>query len=274
MRRALQESLGDVALPFGKDLGEPIFTNNKIFLESCESTNDVAMDLARQGCPHGTVVIAKRQTRGKGRMGRKWESFDGNLAMSLVIRPELRLDTAFRLVSLSAYATVVALEKHGVQAFIKWPNDILIKSADGECVAKLGPFRKIGGILLEMTGTNARLDSAVIGIGLNLRKPEESEQVLVIPQMGFVDVPVDKFVDDLLLSLEAYLGEAKGEATYLRVLEGVKKKSAFLGQRVQLDSGAKVIQGVMRDWSPDGGLVIEVADGACERIYVGDVSML
>jgi len=244
----------------------------KIYLESCESTNDVAMNLAREGCEHGTAVIAKEQTRGKGRLGRAWESFEGNLAMSIVVRPKLDLNLAYRLVGLSAYATVYALENRGVQAYIKWPNDILIAPPGARSVEKLGPFRKVGGILLEMLGSNGRLEAAVIGIGLNLRTPPENQRHLILPQMGFVDIEVESFTSELLSSLEFYLPLAQDQKEYLSVLAKISSRSAFLGREVKVDSGLRTVKGVVKDLLPDGGLLLSTTDGE-ESIYVGDVSL-
>src|SRR5688572_16859912 len=193
-------------------------------LESCESTNDVAMDLARSGCADGAIVIAKNQTRGKGRHGRVWESWPGNLALSVVVRPHLSINESYRLVLNSALAVATALQKLDVNAFIKWPNDILIMGDEPIFVDKLGPFRKVGGILLEVISTNQQIDAAVIGFGLNLFRPLADQESRVIPQMGFVqdaraDVSLPPLLDSLLDQLELHLSNPNQE----EILRQVKK---------------------------------------------------
>lgn len=128
-----------------------------MLLEECESTNDLARELGRKGEPHGTWVSARRQTAGRGRMGRQWESTNGNLFLSLVLRPT----SAPKLWTWAPLAVGLAvcrvLEREGIPAKLKWPNDIYVDS------------KKLAGILCEGG------DFIVAGIGLNYASaPEDS----------------------------------------------------------------------------------------------------
>lgn len=228
------------------------------------------MQLAKDGCAHNTAVIAKKQTAGKGRLGRTWLSFDGNVALSLVVRPQLDMRTAHRLVSLSAWAVAETFESFGAEVYIKWPNDILIEASDDKRVPKLGLFRKVGGILMEVLSTKEHIDAAIIGIGLNVRRPPVGTELL--EQMGFVELDRDDFIERLLAALERNLS---ADATdYTRVLQKVRERSAFIGRAVQVDLGDRMLCGVMTDHLDDGGLLIQMPNGEHERVYVGDVSLL
>jgi BirA family biotin operon repressor/biotin-[acetyl-CoA-carboxylase] ligase len=248
------------------------FGHDTRILTTCDSTNDVAMALVKEGCSSGTVVIAKEQTRGKGRLGRSWQSFDGNLALSLIIRPSLDFRESYKLVFASALAVVAALEKSGIKAFIKWPNDIVALSADGSPVEKLGPYRKLGGILLELSGTDQKVDAAVIGIGLNMLRPQDSQPLL--PQMGFVSdqkqgLKLETFVDTLLNALEDHLMDPLAA----NLLEETAQKSAFLGKRVRVEESGPALLGIAEGLSNDGALLVRLDDGQVKGIHYGDVHL-
>lgn len=127
------------------------------------STNDEALALARAGAPDGTVVCARAQTRGRGRLGRDWHSPDaGNVYLSLVHRPTLPPAELAGLTLDLALAVARVLDGHGVSAGLKWPNDLVL---DG---------RKLAGILTELHLDTAGGPSLVIGLGLNLNAPAEA----------------------------------------------------------------------------------------------------
>lgn len=131
------------------------------------STNTTAMQMAEEGAPHGTLVVADRQDKGKGRRGRGWVLPAGvAIAMSIVLKPEtLYPGNAPMLTLVSALAVVRAIrEQTGIEAMIKWPNDIVI---DG---------KKVCGILTEMSTQMDYINHIVVGIGINVHNagfPEE-----------------------------------------------------------------------------------------------------
>lgn len=136
---------------------------NLIALDHVDSTNDEAKRLASQGedaCPDGTLVWAKTQSAARGRRGRKWEALDGNLFLSLVLRPEVSLIEATQLgyvAALAVYDTIGELCPPGYEAQCKWPNDVLLNG------------KKFCGILLESSGNQkGSLDWLVLGLGINV----------------------------------------------------------------------------------------------------------
>ncbi len=125
------------------------------------STNDDARRLAREGAPQGTVVLAARQTAGRGRLGRSWASPEGGVYLSAVLRPPIAPSEAGPLPLVIAVGVARGLDALGVDCRLKWPNDVYL---DGS---------KIAGILLEMSAEGDRIDWVVAGVGVNVRPPAE-----------------------------------------------------------------------------------------------------
>lgn len=129
-----------------------------------DSTNAVARDLAREGAEEGTLVIADRQTGGKGRMGRKFFSYNGGIYMSLILRPALSpSDTLFITCAAAVAAAQTINEAVGCRPLIKWVNDIYVCD------------KKVCGILTEgaVNPKTQKLQYAILGIGINLFEPKE-----------------------------------------------------------------------------------------------------
>ncbi len=126
-------------------------------LPEVASTNTLAMELAANGTPEGTVVIAETQTLGKGRLGRTWISPKGNLYLSVVLRPNIPMHKAPLITLMGAVAVASAIRKTcELEAGIKWPNDILISG------------RKVSGLLTEMSAEQDRIRYIVLGIGVDV----------------------------------------------------------------------------------------------------------
>jgi BirA family biotin operon repressor/biotin-[acetyl-CoA-carboxylase] ligase len=130
-------------------------------LTETDSTQTVARFLAEQGAPHGTLVWADRQTGGRGRMSRRWDSRPGGLYFSLLLRPSFAHSRLPALSLETAQSVGYVLQTlSGRRHAVKPPNDVM-------AVVK-GEPRKIAGILIESSGTSRRLDWLVIGIGVNV----------------------------------------------------------------------------------------------------------
>lgn len=142
---------------------------NCIFLESVGSTNNYAKKIAEEGAAEGTLVIAEEQTGGKGRRGRSWATPKGsNIAMTLLLRPQIRPEHASRLTLLMAMAVARGIRRTtGLEAVIKWPNDVVVNG------------KKVCGILTEMNSEVDYINYVVIGTGINVNQetfPEEIAQ--------------------------------------------------------------------------------------------------
>ena len=131
-------------------------------LHSVDSTQTVAGDLAEQGAPEGTVVLAELQRAGRGRRGRRWLSPEGGLYLSLILRPRRKalLQTLPLLASLAVAGAV--RETTGLPAMVRWPNDVTVGG------------RKVSGAIAESSIQGRSLSYVVVGVGVNCNAPAPS----------------------------------------------------------------------------------------------------
>lgn len=134
-----------------------------VHLEEASSTQTEARALAKKGCPDRTVVWADRQSAGRGRLERKWESPAGNLYFSAVLRPSFAPSALGAYSLAAAEAVAQALREHaGVETTVKPPNDVY--------AVQQGEARKVCGILAEASGGQRALDWLIVGVGVNVNK--------------------------------------------------------------------------------------------------------
>lgn len=139
---------------------------NIVHYEEIDSTNTEARRLSLKGAEEGLVVTAKKQTAGKGRRGRSWESpADENLYFSILLRPKLAPEKAPMLTLLMAYSVAKALQKKNINIEIKWPNDLVLSK------------KKICGILTEMNLAEGQVEDVIVGVGLNVNTMRFSEEL-------------------------------------------------------------------------------------------------
>jgi BirA family biotin operon repressor/biotin-[acetyl-CoA-carboxylase] ligase len=218
---------------------------------------DEARARTRDGAPDGTVVVASRQTQGRGRHGRDWISPEGNLYTSVLLRPELpqvRL-TELGFVAALAVADAVDAALPGGRARLKWPNDVLIDGA------------KVAGILVEIVEDNA----AVIGIGVNIAQAPEAMPypITCLHHAGATTASSATVLTQLLAALERHLsdwtehGFARSRATWLA-------RGPAAGEMVRVRIGGHVEAGRFAGLDIDGALLLHAAD-TTHRIVAGDV---
>jgi BirA family biotin operon repressor/biotin-[acetyl-CoA-carboxylase] ligase len=236
--------------------------------EELASTNDEAKALAEDGAEHGEVVVAERQTAGRGRRGRTWISpARRNVAFSVVLRPhDLPPARAPELTLVAAVAVCDALHHSGVEAGIKWPNDLLVRG------------RKIAGILTELSAEADRVHWVVVGVGVNVNaRPEDfppelrGEVTSLLMERG-QPAPRALFLAACLTGLEGWYDrhEEEGMAPILRAW---KERSVTLGREVSVRTDAGEVVGVAEDLDLDGALLVRTARGL-ERVHSGDVALL
>ncbi len=231
-----------------------------------DSTNSVAMRLGEEGEPHGAVVLAEEQTAGRGRAGRKWVSEPmAGIHATMLVRPGILPAQAPLLTLVAGVAACEAIrEQTGIEADIRWPNDILLQG------------RKCSGILTELRAEPDRVHYAAIGIGVNInqeRMPDELASAAISLRMatGRAHSRLD-FLARLLRSLEHHynLFIAHGPAPVISRFAAVS--SFYQGKRVRIATAAETFTGTTAGLEPTGILRVRRNDGRIEAVLAGDVS--
>jgi len=241
-----------------------------IVYDSVESTNDLAMSLATRGViAPGTVLVADRQTKGKGRLGRTWESPAGaNIYISLLIRPDLEPRDTTMLTVLSAVAGALALRRLcSLPISIKWPNDLVISN------------RKLGGILTEVRADPDRVALAVIGMGINVNMygrdlPESIRDIATSVRMETKKIhPRNEIIIQLLREFEHWYSILKKEGKK-PLLDAWRNNSATLGRKVNVVMQDISLSGIAEDIDNNGMLILKLRSGKRKTICSGDISFL
>ena len=237
-----------------------------IYYAQLDSTNTKVSELAAQGAVHGTVVVATRQTAGKGRRGREWESSGDNIYMSMLLKPDFETERAPMLTLVMAYCVSKVLGANGFSDFlIKWPNDLILSG------------KKVCGILTEMHLQGTTIHHVVIGVGLNVYGQEFSTELMnkatslyiecgkrLDKEKLIVDI-VDTFmkeydhfveVGNLGFLQEEYNAMLVNREKEVRVLEPENEYTAYA-------------QGI----NQMGELEVRLPDGTERTVYAGEVSV-
>ena len=259
-------------LPLPAEVG-PLRTNT-LFAEltgghETGSTNDDARALARGGAPEGTVVLASRQTAGRGRLGRTWSSPAGGVYLSAVLRPPVPLASVPSLALAVALGTAHGLERLGADVSVKWPNDVF--AGDG----------KVAGVLLETSAESDRVEWVVAGVGVNVRATGEGSAAgapadapgagllgAILP--GVRTAPVAAAVlDGIAEAYAAWLGGGFDAIRdeYSALLRGVGAPAT-----VRDLTGAVLADGLIDGVDEDGRLVVTGANGR-HAVAAGEVTL-
>ena len=205
---------------------------NIIYYDSVDSTNNIAKALANGGAREGTVVVAKRQTAGRGRLGRQFYSEEGGLYLSVILRPEILAENAVQITAAAAVAVAKACEEvSGKKTFIKWVNDIYIDS------------KKVSGILCEgvINPENKTLSYAILGIGINVEnKTDFPLEIRDIATTLFEGTASEEVYKKLTFSiLENFFKEyiALAHKTYLKEY---RKRSILIGKEVTFEQNGDI----------------------------------
>jgi BirA family transcriptional regulator, biotin operon repressor / biotin---[acetyl-CoA-carboxylase] ligase len=235
---------------------------NPLLLAETASTNDVAREQGRKGAAAGFLVAAARQTAGRGRLGRVWESPPNKgLYVSILLRPDLPMTEAGRLTILSSVATVDAVEAlTGQRPQIKWPNDLVLKG------------RKLAGLLIETERKANRLAFAVIGIGINVRHEagDFSPEVAALATSLYLATGHLHRRADLLVALLRAL-EKRLTRPFAEARDAWTASSLTLGQQVTLTTLRGVKHGQALGLDESGALLLRADSGQIETVTSGDM---
>jgi BirA family biotin operon repressor/biotin-[acetyl-CoA-carboxylase] ligase len=237
------------------------------YFETIGSTSDHARELGLAGAAEGTVVIAEAQTRGRGRLGRRWESPPNrNLYTSILLRPSIDPEHAPRIGLVAGLATAEAVGRWAA-AQIKWPNDVLIGG------------RKTAGILTELHAAGTGSPIVIVGIGVNLNIsidefPDELRDKATSLSTA-TGAPIDRvaFADALFASFEQRY-EQFCSAGFAPLRPSWDSLSCLNGRRVCIAGAGPRQEGIVVGLDDDGMLRLAAGDGGEMRVVAGDVTVL
>ena len=242
--------------------------HNICYEDVVDSSNTVAKALANAGCEDGLLVVAEEQGAGRGRLSRGWISPHAKgIWFSVVLKPPFLPQEASKCTLMAAVAVVKAVNGiKGVNAAIKWPNDILLNG------------RKLVGILTEMNAEFGHINYVVIGIGVNTNAtsedyPDDVKDIAI----SVADVAVEPFtrvqlLTDILKNMED-LYETACKDGFEPILEEWRKYSCTLGQEVKVIAPDVTYFGTAVDIDEEGLLVVRKEDGTLDKVVAGDVSI-
>lgn len=256
------------------NLGTDIIGKKALYFDTIDSTNNYAKKIAMEGAEEGLAVVAGSQSRGRGRLGRDWDSpGDVGIYLSVILRPVLPPEDVQIITLAASVAAARAVERiTGMKPGIKWPNDLLL---DG---------RKICGILTEMNTEIEQVNFIVLGIGINYDRRQDEfpaelaqkatsisayarEQGVALKDSGRL-LLLRAVLQELDLVYKSILTGRNGE-----ILDKWKEYSVTLGRDVRIITGSTEYTAAAEDITNDGKLIVRCNDGSIRLIQSGEVML-
>jgi BirA family biotin operon repressor/biotin-[acetyl-CoA-carboxylase] ligase len=238
------------------------------YFDSIDSTQNQALKMADEPANNGTVIIAAKQTGGKGRSGRKWISPKGGIWLSIILQPKFDISITTLFPIASALALSNALEKTlKISPELKWPNDLTIKG------------KKIAGMLVDVSLESNRIENMVLGVGINFDVDTKQIEKVLKDSPNFYGVaslseqkkktkPI-QLVQTFLVELEKIYDLLNTKQTK-KIISEWTKRSSTIGKNVVLDTRDGKIKGKALKIDEDGALVVS-DNGKINRIIAGDI---
>lgn len=257
------------AWEISEELDTSVVGSEILYFDSLDSTNRTAGKLASEGCNEGLTVIAGKQTGGRGRLGRSWESpADMGIYLSVVLKPVIAPAESPILTFAAAVAVVNAIRTAaGIKAGIKWPNDLIING------------KKVCGILLEMNSEADRVNYIVIGIGVNYSQSEEDfptelKDKAVSLKMAAADSRFSRLsvVKAILRELDSVFKLVR-EGFNEKILDSWREYSVTLGKEVAFKIKDSDYCGTAVDITGEGRLLVDCRDGVRRELLSGEISI-
>ncbi len=233
------------------------------WFEEISSTSDVARELAKSGAAEGTVVVARRQTAGRGKFSSRWFSPEGGLYFTLVLRPEIPAGQSHLLAVAAGLAVADAIELAiGASPQLKWPNDIYLSG------------KKVAGVLTETEVSNQRVRLALVGIGVNVERPDFGVpdhlqgSAVWLSELGTASLT--ELLTGVLDSFIVWYQRLKS-GDFAMMAESYNRRGLLVGRNVEVRSASQVAAGRCRGIDAQGALVIEQSRGFTTVAAEGEV---
>jgi BirA family transcriptional regulator, biotin operon repressor / biotin---[acetyl-CoA-carboxylase] ligase len=221
------------------------------------STMDTARDLARKNCPEFSVVVAGRQTAGRGRLNRQWLSDDGGLYFTIVLRPDIAVPISSRVNFLASLTMARVLrDKYKIDAAVKWPNDILVDD------------QKLSGMLSELEAEADRVFFINVGMGINVNNNPSGIEPAAISLKTLLGREVSR-----IKLLTAFLDEFEKRlinTDFESVVSEWKQYTITLQRRVKIVTRRETCEGLALDVDDNGALIVKRDDGTLKQVIYGD----
>jgi len=239
--------------------------NHKNFIineyEKIPSTNDLAFELASNNqINHNQVILAHSQENGHGRYGRNWQSQEGNLYFSLMLRIDQKIKDPSLLSFVSAVVLSKTIDDGNLKISHKWPNDILIDE------------KKVAGILLKTSNQNNRTDFVIIGIGLNVNNHPENTifEATNLKFQNFKQLEISEilknFLDNFSDSYEEFL-----QFGFTPIRNLWLKKAFKLNKSITANLENQKVTGIFKDLNNDGNLILKDQNNHTKIISSGEI---
>jgi BirA family biotin operon repressor/biotin-[acetyl-CoA-carboxylase] ligase len=240
---------------------------NIIYFLETDSTNTQAKRLGDEGAAHGTLAVAEKQTGGKGRRGRRWESPAGSsIYMSILLRPDILPNQAPMLTLVMALSVAKAIQVCvGEEALIKWPNDIVING------------RKVCGILTEMSTEIQWINHVVIGTGINVNTENFPAEIAETATSLYLESGKRQkrslLTAEILRQFERYYSLFLDAGDLSGIQEEYNSLLVNFGREVRVLEPGHEYNGVAGGINETGELLIHTKDGQIRQVYAGEVSV-
>ncbi len=241
-------------------IGKEILCFRKVF-----STNSISKFLANHGAEEGTVLVSEIQTNARGRSGKKWEAPDGGIWMSMILRPDIPPAKIGLITLATGVAIAKTIRSMGVDAKIKWPNDVIVKG------------NKISGVLTEVNATFNQIEYIIVGIGIDSNLKLEDFSIDIRDGTTTLNEEAQSKIDENEI-IAIFLNEFERiYDIYLNgdiedILSEWRALSDTIGKYVNItQTGGKMTQGYVVGINNEGSLIIERQDGTLEKIISGEL---
>ena len=251
-----------------RDLKTKLIGKRVYYFEEIDSTQNFAQNIAADKKENGTIIIAEKQTAGRGRLDRKWTSPKGGIWFSLIIHPKFDVSSSTLIPILSAVALSKSIKSVlGIETEVKWPNDITMNG------------KKVAGVLVDASFQTNSIDYLILGIGINfdIDTKKLEKRLTKTPNFYGIDslrgkenkTPPKTLLKEFLLQFEKNLFQLdKGEKS--KIIKEWTKRAAGIGKKITINTSNGKISGISQGIDNDGALKIKTRN-EIKKIYVGDV---
>ena len=251
-----------------RDLKTKLIGKRVYYFEEIDSTQNFAQNIAADKKENGTIIIAEKQTSGRGRLDRKWTSPKGGIWFSLIIHPKFDVSSSTLIPILSAVALSKSIKSVlGLETEVKWPNDITMNG------------KKVAGVLVDASFQTNSIDYLILGIGINfdIDAKKLEKRLTKTPNFYGIDslrgkenkTPPKTLLKEFLLQFEKNLFQLdKGEKS--KIIKEWTKRAAGIGRKITINTSNGKISGISQGIDNDGALKIKTRNET-KKIYVGDV---